>query len=264
MVYFKTLGESEKSKSAINSGLGNGLFQISSTIGLALSNNDTAVFPYWRFSKYFKNNINEDDVSNFKITKEYYEPHFHYREIPYMKGMNLNGYFQSEKYFYNHREFIKKIFTLKDEYEVELKNKWKNVLKNSVSIHVRRTDYIKNESIGGIIVCPKLDYFENSLKYIEKYKKIENILVFSDDIKWCKENFNDSRIIFIENQTEIFDMFLMSFCENNITQNSTFSWWGSWLNNNTNKIVTIPKLWFNPTHTYMIAKDLYRDDMVII
>ena len=117
MIYFKTLGESEKSKDAINSGLGNGMFQIAVAVGLSTLNNDIAVFPQWSFSKYFKNNIHEDLVSNFKITTEYYEPHFHHKKIPYVKGINLNGYYQSQKYFIHCSDIIKIIFTLKEDLE---------------------------------------------------------------------------------------------------------------------------------------------------
>jgi hypothetical protein len=263
MVYFRHLGEEEK-KQGINSGFGNGLFQIAAAVGLAELNNDIAIFPHWRFNKYFECGIKEDFASNFKITKEFVEPVFNYIKIPYTNGINLFGYFQLEKYFYHCKDKIIKLFTLKDEYEFDLKEKWKIQLKNSVSIHVRRGDYISPEHVTSIIFTQKMDYFDNSIKYIESLKNIDNILVFSDDIKWCQENFHDSRCIFVKDQIEIFDMFLMSYCENNITTNSTFSWWGSWLNRNDNKIITIPKNWFSPHIPRERSADLYRNDMIVI
>jgi hypothetical protein len=242
---------------------GNQLFQIAATTALALENNDTAVFPNWQYNEYFSVGIKTDIIENFKISRDYQEHMFSYQKIPYVDGINLIGYFQSEKYFKDYENEIKNLFKLKEEYEIELKNKWKEELKNSVSIHVRRDDYISPVGIDSIIFSHGVDYFIPALKYVETKNKIDNVLVFSDDIQWCKNNFNDPRCIFIENQTNVFDMFLMSYCNHNITTNSTFSWWGSWLNKNKEKTVTIPRNWFNPKRC-INTSDLYRNDMIII
>ena len=252
MIYFKKLGNYGR--------LGNQLFQIATTYALALENSDEAIFPIWEYNEYLIG-IKTDDVENFKITYEYVEGSHNYYKPPYINGMNLSGYFQSEKYFENFEKEIKKIFKLKEKYEIELKDKWKEQLKNSCSIHVRRDDYVQSEGIGGIHVTPKMDYFISSLNYIESLNKIDNILVFSDDIQWCKENFFDSRCIFVENQKDVLDLFLMSFCNHNITTNSSFSWWASWLNENKNRIITSPRKWFNTSESFW--KDTYHKKQMI-
>jgi hypothetical protein len=253
MVYFRALGNYGR--------LGNQLFQIAAASSLALENNDIAVFPHWEYNHYFSDGIRTDDVENFRISRDYQETAHAYQKIPYVDGINLIGFFQSEKYFKNHSNEIKKLFTLKEEYEKELKEKWKEELKNSLSIHVRRDDYVQSESIGGVHVCPPMSYFTNSMSYIESSNRIDNILVFSDDIQWCKDNFKDPRCVFIENQINIFDMFLMSYCDHNVTTNSTFSWWASWLNKN-GGVITSPKKWFNRPDFFWA--DIYFENQKII
>jgi len=255
MIYYKNLGEEGHGM------LANQLFEIATTISLAIDNNDIALFPPWKYNKYLKNGgILTNDKRFFNITVEHSQPQFEYKKIPYTEGMNLNDYFQSEKYFSNNKDKIRKIFTLKEEYENDLKQRWKEQLMNSVSIHVRRGDYLDNQSFHP---CPPLYYFKKSLKYIESFYKIENILVFSDDILWCKDNFKDDRCHFVEGQNEIEDLFLMSYCDHNIVTNSSFSWWGSWLNKNENKIVCFPSQWFGDGWN-MNWNDIYYDGIKII
>ncbi len=229
--------------------LGNQLFEIAATISLARDNGACAIFPEWKYSTYFDNNISDGNIENFEI--EYYYDDFEnhqYKKIPYTPNMDLYGYFQSEKYFKQHEKEIRNLFTLKSEYENNLRNKWAHLLNTkTVSIHVRRGDYLDHPHI---FVVPTMSYFKKSLKYIEyldSFNKIENVLIFSNDINWCRNNFNDNdyKYNFIENQSEIEDLFLMSYCDHNIISNSSFSWWGSWLNKNENKIICVPYKWFN-------------------
>ena len=70
-----------------------------------------------------------------------------------------------------------------------------------------------------------------------------NILVFSDDIQWCKDNLKFDNLHFIENQSDILDMYLISMCNNNVICNSTFSWWGAWINSNLDRKVISPVKW---------------------
>lgn len=262
MIYCSQLGYSSTLSNAFNSGFGNQLFQISAALGLSKENNDVAIFPPWKFNEFFKNGIITLNPSEFKIKYEYHDPEFKYIKIPYQEGIDLKGgYYQSEKYFSHCVDFIIETFTLKKEYEISIKNKWFDLLKtNNVSIHVRRGDYLPKQDFHP---CPSMNYFNESLKYIESLINIDNILVFSDDIKWCKENFTDTRCTFIENQNEIEDMYLMSYCNHNIITNSSFSWWGSWLNKNPNKIVCAPSIWFGK-NGYNNWSDIYYEKIIII
>jgi hypothetical protein len=250
-------------------GMCNQLFIISATYTLAKENNDECAFDFYHgtftqkpahaYKDILYNGLAEVDLLSvgFNI---YNEPHFHYRQIPYRPNMLLNGYFQSEKYFIKYRTDLLNIFKNKEIISV-LSEKYKNILSNSLAIHVRRGDYLKLQHYHP---CPTLEYYNNAIKYIDTQKEIKNILVFSDDINWCKSNFNDGRITFIENQQDYEDLFLMSLCENNIIANSSFSWWGAWMNeNNNNKIVIAPKIWFGE-----VAKanwsDIYFEKTIIM
>ncbi|MGY3802534.1 alpha-1,2-fucosyltransferase [Pigmentibacter ruber] len=176
-----------------------------------------------------------------------YESHF----FDVKKSKYLIGYFQSEKYFLNYKEFILKQFQFPD----NLNNKNKILLErihgtNSVSVHIRRGDYITNPSASQVHGnCCDNEYYNNSIKYLQNlYKDIE-LFIFSDEIEWVKKNMPFNCVChYIENNKEenpIEDLRLMSNCKNNIIANSTFSWWGAYLNSNENKIIIAPKNWFS-------------------
>jgi hypothetical protein len=251
VIYFKELGDWGR--------MCNQFFQVASTVGHALKYNDIAIFPHWKYNEFLKG-IKTDDISNFNIIYNYIEPSFSYSEIPYISGMNLGGYFQSEKYFSHCKSEIREIISLKSDIKINLINKWKDLLINSVSIHVRRTDYLTKQHYHP---CPTIDYFLEGIKIVRSKFKVDNILVFSDDIEWCKNNFKNDNFIFVENQQEYEDVFLMSFCEHNIISNSSFSWWASWLNNNEEKIIIAPKQWFGK-NLPILTKDLFLDNMILL
>ena len=242
--------------------LGNQIFQIASTIGIAIENNDNAIFKKWKYSQYYTTTNLFNFNNNCIITEKYIEPYFHYKQVKYVGSINLTGYFQSEKYFIHCSNLIKKMFKFKK--ENELKKKWnKYLIKNTIGIHIRRGDYLKLENYHSI---QSLEYYNKAIKIIEKNNNIDYILVFSDDIKWCKKNFKDKKYVFIENQFNTEDLALMSYCNHNVISNSSFSWWASWLNNNTNKIVIAPKKWFGKIKIEQgyITKDIYSKNMIII
>ena len=166
---------------------------------------------------------------------------FYFKEFNIEKNKKyfFDGYWQSEKYFLNYEKEIKN--NLSPSQETLNKLLSLNVLNNnSVSLHIRRTDYVKS---NGLHPVQSVDYYKKALDIIGHY---DNILVFSDDIEWCKNNIKFENINFIEGISDIENIFLMSMCKNNIIANSSFSWWGAWLNNNGNKQVIAPKNWFGP------------------
>jgi hypothetical protein len=162
----------------------------------------------------------------------------------------LIGYWQSEKYFETIQNNIRRDFTFKPlskEADIALSTKISSC--NSVSMHFRRGDYISNpEALKYHGTC-SAEYYQSALKYIkEKVNEVE-IFIFSDDIEWVKQNisFGTDKVTFIENHSgaeSYIDMQLMSLCKHNIIANSSFSWWGAWLNNNPDKLVVAPKKWF--------------------
>jgi hypothetical protein len=147
----------------------------------------------------------------------------------------LDGYFQSEEYFKSYRGNILKL--------LDLRTVLPNIdydFSDSCSLHVRRTDYL---NLPKYHLNLNLKYYEEAL---EKLQPSGKLYVFSDDISWCKNVFKFPRMHFIENDSAIEDLYLMSLCSNNIIANSSFSWWGAWLNKNQNKIVVSPSTWFGP------------------
>jgi hypothetical protein len=149
----------------------------------------------------------------------------------------LDGYFQDYKYFEDSSNLIRSELKPSTEVFDSLKS-YPFIHTNTTSIHIRRTDYLKS---NGYHPVQSIEYYKNALDMIGKY---DYLFVFSDDIQWCKENLNFDNMIFVESGSEVEDLYLMSMCKNNIIANSSFSWWGAWLNQNENKKVILPKRWF--------------------
>lgn len=160
------------------------------------------------------------------------------------------GYFQNEKYFKHLREALLASFSLKAPYR-DLDEKNKTVLDkilntNSVSLHIRRGDYVTLDYVTKIHGICGLDYYQRAIEYISKRIENPHFFIFSDDFDWVKENLKiDYPHTFVDfNQDKGYlDLELMKHCKHNITANSSFSWWGAWLNENPEKIVISPKKW---------------------
>lgn len=171
-----------------------------------------------------------------------------------VKRIYLQGLWQDENYFKDIRSEIIKKFTFTRELSKENASLMSEIKQSiSVSLHVRRGDYISNEFYRNILgnVCT-YQYYLDSLKYLEKRLGSDlSYYIFSDDIAWVKANFDfleNRKTVFVKNNKGInsyIDMQLMSCCKHNIIANSTFSWWGAWLNDNDYKIVIAPNMWYN-------------------
>lgn len=183
-------------------------------------------------------NLNHQILNDNSISVMTLYDNFIFTELNYNNNYNyyLNGYWQSEKYFIEIEDIIR--FELSPTFETLEKLKKNYPIENSVSMHIRRTDYVTS---NGYHPVQSIDYYKNALDLIGNY---DNIIVFSDDINWCKENLQFKNILFIEGNSDVEDLWLMSLCKNNIIANSSFSWWGAWLNNNKNKKIIYPSMWF--------------------
>ena len=155
----------------------------------------------------------------------------------------LNGYWQNELYFNEYEDIIKNDFAPTE----KTFNKLITILDsdNVVSLHVRRTDFLKTNGHNQV---QELSYYEKAIEEIGIYDKI---FVFSDDLQWCKDNLKFNNMFFIEGLSNIEDLWLMSLCKNNIIANSSFSWWGAWLNKNETKKVIAPSKWFKEEINYL-------------
>lgn len=183
-----------------------------------------------------------------------------------LKGnIYLDGYWQSEKYFKDIRHILIEEFKLKESPNndnQEILNQINTV--NSVSLHVRRGDYANNPEINNLYGLCDLDYYQKAIDYIAKNTEDPHFFLFSDDISWVKGNLQlDSPCTVVDcnnPNTGFYDLELMKNCRHNIIANSSFSWWGGWLNDNENKIVIAPYKWFNNSERN--TKDLLPEEWI--
>ena len=158
----------------------------------------------------------------------------------------IKGFFQSEKYFSPVADQIRADLTFRRLPFSAESTQMKDAILGSeaVSIHVRRGDYLLNAQFH---VCT-IDYYRNAIAFFKGRLQDPTFYVFSDDISWCRNNFNGSEFVFCDlSQSRVEpanDMRLMSLCKHHIVANSTFSWWGAWLNADDDKIVASPSVWF--------------------
>jgi len=166
------------------------------------------------------------------------------------------GYWQNERYFISEKFCIKKIFSFNRNFLSRLskETEMKLSFENSISIHVRRGDYVHNNTYNKIYRLCDDEYFKNAISIIKKYVPFPVFYVFTDDPYWVKSRdyFNGFNIcVNGDSPSSWDDMFLMSKCRHNIISNSSFSWWAAWLNNSKDKIVISPEKWFiNGMSTY--------------
>jgi len=177
------------------------------------------------------------------------------------------GYWQSEKYFSDFVEDIRKDFAFREDIR-HMIGKRRPVLdliqkSNAISLHIRRGDYAQNPKLGEIFLSFTMQYYIDAARYVAERLENPVFFVFSDDIPWAKENLHiPYEVCYIDdniqtNDREVGhkakgyeDMYLMTQCKHNIIANSSFSWWGAWLNGNPNKIVIAPEKWCNGSFNY--------------
>lgn len=225
-------------------GMGNQLFQWAASQAAAKIHNTECYYVAsyflnkgsWKFSLYdfdLKPKILEQHLFVFPEIHD----DFHYKPLP--DNSYLNGYWQSEKYFLQNESNLRKELEITEERRYDILKMYPFLKDETVSLHVRRGDYLKASDVHP---SQPVSYYDTALDLIRKSDT--NVLVFSDDIDWCRENFKYDNMYFSENQTNITDLYSMSLCTHNVIANSSFSWWGAWLNSNTDKKVIAPKNWF--------------------
>lgn len=249
-------------------GLGNQIFQL--CFAHALSKRNEIVLSIIKsksihnkdsndyYNNIFKNFQNVDKIDPTCI-ETYHEPKNNFStfnpDIIDIKNYNkFVGYFQNEKYFIDYKDDIIKLLTSNSVYDKILK--FKN---NSYFIHIRRGDYV-NHNVHYI----NLDiYYSNAIKYITNIDKNPHFYIISDDVTYCKnyDVIKDINKTFYENPNEVETLYFMSLCsKGGICGNSTFAWWGSYLNTNPNKIVTFPDKWIN----FEIDNDIYYNNSAVL
>ena len=158
------------------------------------------------------------------------------------------GYWQSEKYFKEQEAEIRKDFAFRH----PLQERHNEIVRaidssNSVCLHVRRGDTVRNPATGPSFNVHDQAYFDRAVALMkERVGRNIKVFIFSDEIGWCRGNFRvDAECLFIEEQETRYALQLMASCKHFIIPTSTLSWWGAWLSNYGNKTVIAPKTWFN-------------------
>ena len=182
----------------------------------------------------------------------------------------FRGYWQNEKYFKGIEDIIREELSIKHPASVQNSLLIDEIKanRNSVSLHVRRGDYISEAQTNKFHGVCGFDYYNDALDVLKARVGEFNLYIFSDDISWVKDNFEYScNTIFVDwnNESSNYeDLRLMSLCKHNIIANSSFSWWGAWLNQNPNKIVIAPKQWFADPITNLEIQDIIPKSWITI
>ncbi len=166
------------------------------------------------------------------------------------RDVYLDGYWQSEKYFKDIEHIIRSEFTFRPEQDLQSRDIAAMIAEtNSVSIHVRRGDYVSNPLTNRVHGVCGLDYYAACVRFMADRVGKPHFFVFSDEPEWAAENLRFAYpMTFVTHNRdgrEYEDLRLMSLCRHHIIANSSFSWWGAWLNARAGKIVLAPQRWFN-------------------
>ena len=255
-------------------GLCNVMFKLSEVISLSLDNDVEYIFSnefirqldkdvvcggYDDYRIYYDNILRNVKFID-KLPSQYrtHKHTFNYTPIHYNKGENLliEGYFQSEKYFINNKDFILNLFKPTEEIKQFILEKINNI-RDSVSIHIRRGDYL---NLPNFHPQQSIDYYSSAVNLIGVDK---NYLIFSDGLDGVKEMFDFiPNKQFITLEKDYLDLYAMSMCEHNIICNSSFGWWGAYLNENKNKKVIAPNKWFGPEASHLDSRDIVPNNWI--
>ena len=271
-----------------NGRLGNQMFQYASMRGIASVKGFDWVVPpenydhtanYALFETFKMTNVQDKNIGfvEGEILKETIHCYDKYLVDSCSDNTNLDGFFQTEKYFENIADEIRSDFTFKDEYLKPCKEFIDSLDTTPIFLHVRRGDAIGKEHYHP--VAP-MSYYVEALK---RFDKDTPCFVFSDDLDWCKSQdlFKSDKFLFNDNIERYdyqsmdgsgsmqytllphVDLCLMSLCSGAIIVNSSFSWWGAWLQNNRGKVIA-SKPWFGPSASDLDTSDVVPDHWEII
>jgi hypothetical protein len=272
-----------------NGRLGNQMFQYAALRGIAAKSGYDWVIPsdtynhkdnYGLFETFEMKNVKESNLgfvdgqsveeNDYCFISEFFE------ECP--DNVSLDGYFQTEKYFQHIGDEIREDFTFKKEYLNPCKEYIDSLNSPPIFLHIRQLDNIGRENYHPIL---PISFFEEALS---NFSDDTLCFVFTDDMNWCKsqEFFKQERFLFNENNQRYayetvdgkgqmqntllpqVDLCLMSLCSGGIIANSSFSWWGAWLQNNRGKIIAPnPKKWFGSAMSHLDTSDVIPDRWII-
>lgn len=263
-------------------GLGNQMFQYALGRSLSLKNNtelklDITGFESYKLHKYSldafnikKNVALKSEISRFKKYKpkpgrrwflynkffadnsKYFQENgfnFNPDAMKLNDNVYLDGHWQSEKYFKEIESMIRADFSFiltQGEKDIEISKLINECV--AISVHIRRSDYVTNATTNKTHGSCPIEYYEKAIEILAVKVNNPHFFVFSDDPEWAKHNIkNKYPTVYVDHNNadaNYQDMRLMASCKHNIIANSSFSWWGAWLNENPDKIIIAPQKWF--------------------
>jgi hypothetical protein len=251
---------------------GNQMFVVAAAHSLALDNGARPIFPgfleeadpVFQLRNNYEKVFYHLDASKPQVEPGfvYYEQAFNYSPIPYKPNMKIVGWFQSEKYFKQHKREILRLFQAPSRIVNYLQSKYEGIIDHpkSVSIHLRT--YLKEDPEQKVYCNYGRAYVEKALA---QFPDDSLFVVFSNDMKWARKALEGlpRKLLFIEGESYLHDFYLMSMCKHNIITNSSFSWWAAYLNRNPEKRVIAPPEWFAPTYV-RDTSDLIPESWMIL
>lgn len=231
--------------------MGNNLFQVATASALAWDHGDTAYFPRLAHSPTLCQHI----FSRFplyppsdEISFEWKETQYSYQPIFYQPKMKIDGYFQSPKYFVNHRDKLLKLLAPipRDEQYINKKYRWLIEHPNTVGIQIR----YYNDSVNSIQYGR--DYLEKAMAL---FPPSSLFIVSSNNLDFARANLSGKEVFFIESEPSYIDFYLLTLCKHMIITNSTFGWWTAWLNQNPDQQVVCPLIWSEGMDTRDLCPD---------
>ena len=217
---------------------------------LATADDLNAVLGFQRY-KVIRRSISATGLGKILLPRYVEEAHFHFapRMMVLPDNIYISGYWQSERYFQAISADIRSAFSFEQQLNIKNALLVEKIRKsNSISLHVRRNDYVNNPKVSSAHGVCSLHYYHEAIRYMSEKVSLPQFFIFSDDIAWAKENLKFHAPCFYVNHNQgnesHNDMRLMSLCQHHIIANSSFSWWGAWLGLNAEKIVVGPKNWF--------------------
>ena len=212
------------------------------------------------FEAFELSSLSKDNIRINQVNQRLEEKHFNFDENLYENcpdNIDLLGYFQTEKYFVDIKDEVKKDFTFKEDTLSAVREYRENIPEPKIiALHIRRGDYLTNPNHPP----QSMSYYEKALSILPNLP----VIVFSDDYEWCKkqELFDSDRFIIAEGNSTDCDLCLMTLCTHHIIANSSYSWWGAWLADS--KEVIAPKKWFGGECVNKDTKDLYSNGWKVL
>lgn len=232
MITYSKLGHPRRGR------LGNQLFQIASTIGMALKYGHDYTFPAWPYSQYFENPLPTGGAFEaWEVPEGAFTFQVEDQLADQSDNFDVDGWRQSERYWDGHDGYIRNQFIFKTELLMALRKRWGKALsKPCIAISVRRGDFVDNPNYDQI---PPRYYVLGLLDGIPDWQQC-NVIMFSDDQDYCRVHFGGLPGVYFSDGTDIEQLALMTLCRHFVISNSTFSWWGAWLGEQHGSVVIRP------------------------